>query len=129
MGQKNSLVLPDTNIIIPALAGIKPFAKHLQSWIESKQLLLSCIVVAEFLSGATTKEAKTFSLLTDNFPTLPIDLETAQLAAKIRKNQLKRKQKLHLPDCLIAAQCRLAGATLATLNRSDYPKNLKFFSL
>lgn len=124
------IILPDTNILIHSLAGKNPYAQHFRKWITSRQLIFSVIVIAEFLIKANTKDQATLQKLVKRFPVLPIDLHVAQTAAEIRKTALKNKQKLHLPDCLIAAQCQLYPATLTTLNPSDYPKTeIKIISI
>jgi predicted nucleic acid-binding protein len=123
------LILPDTNILILALANQEHYGDLLTTWITQKKLALSPVVVAEFLIKATPKETKSFNQLTNRFPVIPIDLETAQVAAKIRKTSLAQKKKLILPDCLIAAQCQIHKLTLATLNPKDFPKKLKLFPL
>jgi len=115
------LFLVDTNVLIYALAGKQPWANLIQKWIKQKQLALSVIVVAEFLSGATDEEAKIFEALLDKFGSLPVDTATARLAADYRKKFLKKNRKLPLPDCLIAATCKLYKATLVTFNAADYP--------
>lgn len=116
------LVLPDTNVLILGLAGKQPYADGLKSWIENGELVLSSIVVAEFLIGATPEEEQFFNGLLKQFEVVPVDLLTAQIAATIRKKYLARKTKLHLPDLFIAAQCRIYKAALATTNPKDYPK-------
>lgn len=113
--------LVDTNVLIYALAGKKPWSELVKKWISKKQLALSSIVVAEFLSGVTDKEAKIFEALLDKFGSLPVDTAIARLAADYRKQFKKRGRKLKLPDCLIAATCKLYKATLVTFNSKDYP--------
>lgn len=113
--------LPDTNVLIYALAGEKPYASWLKKWIVEKRLVLSSIVVAEFLSGATTEEELAFRRLLENFKVLPVDSLVAQQAASYRKIFFKKKKKVWLSDCLIAATCKLYGATLVTFNKADYP--------
>lgn len=122
------LYLVDTNALIYGLAGKKPWTVYLKKWIRNKELALSAIVVAEFLTGATDEEAKIFEALLDKFGSLPIDTATARLAADYRKRFLKRGRKLPLPDCLIAATCKIYKATLATFDASDYPmKDIALF--
>lgn len=116
------LILPDTNVLIFGLKGLQPFANLLKNWIKNRQLLLSSVVIAEYLSKSTPKEAAVCLDLANHFNVLPVDLDIAKQAAEFRKTSLKHKQKLHLPDCLIAAQCKFSGATLATLNPTDYPQ-------
>lgn len=122
------LFLVDTNVLVYALAGQKPWANLVQKWIKQKELALSAIVVTEFLSGATDEEAKIFEALLDKFGSLPVDTATARLAADYRKKFLAKGRKLPLPDCLIAATAKLYKATLVTFNTADYPmKDITLF--
>ncbi len=123
------LYLIDTNILIYALAGKKPWANLVKKWIKTKQLVLSSIVVAEFLTGAHQDEAKIFEALLDKFGSLPVDTAVARIAADYRKKFLEKNKRIRLPDCLIAATCRLYQTTLVTLNQSDYPmKDIKIYT-
>lgn len=115
------LILPDTNILIPALAKIEPYASFLRDLIENNRLVLSVIVVAEFLVKATDEEERIFNALIQNVSVLPVDLPVAQLGAFYRKRNLKKGKKILLPDCFIGATCKIYNLTLATLNRKDYP--------
>lgn len=125
-----NLYLVDTDVLIYALAGKKPWAELVQKWIEQKELGFSAIVVAEFLSGATEEEIRIFEALLDKFGSLPVDTATARLAADYRKKFLQKGRKLSLADCLIAATCKLYKATLVTFNTADYPmRDITFFKI
>lgn len=116
-----TLYLPDTNVLIYALAGQKPYGQHLIEWIEKKILRLSAIVAAEFLVGATDDEAKRFELLLATFESLPVDTMVARIAADYRKAFANKGYNLKLPDCLIAATAKLHKTTLVSFNRGDFP--------
>ena len=108
------------------MAGKDPYASYLRTIIEDASLALSSIVVAEFLSKSTEKEGQSLQLLIDEFPVFPVDTHVAIKAAIYRKAFLKKKIKLPLPDCLIAATCFVNKCSLATFNKSDYPmKDIK----
>lgn len=115
------LVLLDTNILIPAFAKIEPYASFLREAIENNRLVLSVIVVAEFLAKATDEEERIFNALIQKINILPVDLPVAQLGAFYRKKILKKGKKNSLPDCFIAATCKIYNLILATLNKKDYP--------
>lgn len=121
MGLDLKPLLPDTNVLILALLGQEPAASWLREAIISKRLVLSAVVVAEFLVRAKETDQAIIAKLCRQFPVLAVDLEVAQKAAQYRRKFLLRRQKMHLPDCFIAAQCLLHGAQLATYNRKDYP--------
>lgn len=113
--------LPDTNVLIYALAAKKPYSTWLKNWIENESLVLSSIVVAEFLSGATESEEILFRDILENFKVLPVDSIVAQTAANYKKIFSKKKKKVWLSDCLIAATCQVYGAVLATFDKKDFP--------
>lgn len=119
MGEK--IILPDTNILIPALAKVEPYASFLHDAIEKNHLVLSVIVVAEFLVKATEEEERIFNALTKKIKIIPVDLAVAQLGAFYRKNYLKKGKKIPLPDCFLAATCKVYNLTLCTLDKKDYP--------
>ncbi|MBI3443757.1 type II toxin-antitoxin system VapC family toxin [Candidatus Woesebacteria bacterium] len=116
-----NLYLPDTNIFIFALTSQQPFLAWLERWVTDKALVLSSMVVAEFLSGAELQEEITFRELLATFPVLPIDRQVAELAAEYRKGFLSKHKKVWLSDCFIAATCKLNKATLVTFNTKDFP--------
>lgn len=127
MGEKNKdgmeikKVLPDTNFLILGLVGQEPYALLLKQLIIDNRLVFSPIVIAEFLCGGIEEEGKAFLKLVEKFPILSVDLAIAKLAAICRKKYLKRKKKLILPDCLIAATCKIHNAVLVTLDKKNYP--------
>ena len=115
------MLLPDTNILIYAFSGLQPSANWLTKAIDEKKLVLSAIVIAEFLSGATKKDEVSLKLLMDRFDILPVDGVIAQVAAEYKKKFYKKTKKVWLSDCLIAATCKVYGVTLATFDAKDYP--------
>ena len=117
----NRMLLPDTNILIYAFSGLQPYANWLTKAIDERKLVLSAIVIAEFLSGATKKDEVSLKLLMDRFDILPIDGVIAQVAAEYKKKFYKKTKKVWLSDCLIAATCKVYGVTLATFDAKDYP--------
>jgi len=120
--------LPDTNIFIGAAKGYLPEANFLSKAIEKEQIVISPIVVAEFLANADVMEEKSFEELISHFDILPINLNVAKLAAEYRKNSLK-STRVHLLDCFLAAQAKLNKLTLVTHNKADFPmKDIKVLS-
>lgn len=113
--------LPDTNILIHALAGKDPYQTSVRAWINKNQLVLSSIVIAEFLSNATPDESRSFQKLLTICRTLPVDAAVAQHAAGYRKQFVEKKKKVWLLDCLIAATCKVYDVTLVTADKRDYP--------
>jgi len=79
-------------------------------------LLDSVITRAEVLAGYESGRAGPVIRLLDHFPTLPIDTETADRAARLR-----RRHRWKLPDAFQAALAHQHGLKLATRNRRDFP--------
>lgn len=120
--------LPDTNIFIGAAKGYSPEAKFLSNVIEKGQIMISAIVVGEFLAKADVGEEKSFEGLLSQFNVLPINIEVARSAAKYRKESFKSK-RVHMLDCFLAAQAKLNHLTLVTNNKTDFPmKDIKIVS-
>ena len=112
--------LPDANIFIRAAKGDKRESNFLNKAIKKKQVVISSVVVAEFLVKAGPNEAVNFTNLLSAFPVVSVDLETAKLAAEYRKESLKSK-RVQLLDCFLAAQAHLNNLILITNNKSDFP--------
>lgn len=119
----NEILLPDTNILIYAFSGLQPYANWLKIAIDERKLVLSAIVIAEFLSGATKKDEVSLKLLMGRFDILPVDGVVAQVAAEYKKKYSGKTKKVWLSDCLIAATCKVFGTTLVTFDVKDYPMN------
>lgn len=120
--------LPDTNIFIRAARGFSPELEFLHKIILKRQILISSIVVGEFLAKATGQEEKTFENLLNEFTVLSIDIEVAKIAAKYRKESLKVKRAQML-DCFLAAQAKTHKLVLVTNNKSDFPmKDVKIIT-
>lgn len=123
------LYIPDTNILVYALGKKAPYSDWLNERISKNELAISVISVAEFLSGSNDLDGFTFKQFVQNFDVLSIDSVVAQIAGGYRKTYLEKTKKVWLTDCLIAATCKVSGATLATNNKSDFPmKDIQIFS-
>lgn len=114
------MYLIDTNILILAIAGKEPNASFLKEIVKQNQLVLSVIVIAEFLSRPSDAEQQVFGKLIGRFPTLEIKLSTAQMAAKFRRES-KKTVRTALLDCLLAAQAYEHDLVLVTNNTTDFP--------
>lgn len=113
--------LPDTNILVYAFKGIVPYADWIKKAIQKNTLVLSSLVVAEYLAGADKNEEEALHLLTIKTDVLPITLKVAEIGAAYKKANRKKTKKVWLSDCLIAATCKVFGATLVTFDKKDYP--------
>ena len=112
--------LIDTNVYIRALAGKTPDTAFLKRAVLNKTVVFSPIVIAEFLTRALKEEQEIFEEMMQSFPILPINEETARIAAAYRKASLQTS-KTKLLDCFLAAQTKQHQAVFVTNNRSDFP--------
>lgn len=70
---------------------------------------ISVITRAEVLAGADERSEASLLKLLDRFPALPVTIEVADLAARLR-----RSRRWKLPDALQAAVAVLAGLTIVS---------------
>lgn len=77
---------------------------------------ISVITRAEVLAGFTLPQARITAQLLDRFPTLIVDVQVADLAAALR-----REQGWKLPDAIQAALAQLHHLTFVTRNSRDFP--------
>jgi predicted nucleic acid-binding protein len=113
--------LLDTNVLIEAFLGVEPPASKVRQWIESSQISLSVISVAEYLSKASAPERHSLQQLLSVFGSLPVDQHIAEIAGDYRQKFSTKSKKVYLLDCLIAATAQKHGLVLVTRNTSDYP--------
>lgn len=105
--------LLDSVILIDHFNGIEGATRLLAE--RGDDAALSVITRAEVLTGFEERFESQARALLDHFPTLPITLEVAADAAKLR-----RSQRWKLPDALQAAVARLGDLTLVTRNTRDF---------
>ncbi|HEV7518938.1 MAG TPA: PIN domain-containing protein [Thermoanaerobaculia bacterium] len=106
--------LLDSVILIDHFNGVGAATAYLGE--TRGQAVLSVITRAEVLAGFDTEDAGLATALLDRFPTLGIDREVADLAARLR-HDLRWK----MPDALQAALARHHGLHLVTRNTKDFP--------
>jgi len=118
--------LIDTDIIIDHLRGeekAQDFLRQIKS--GGSDILYSVITKAELYSGVRPKEVKKVARLLNSMEEVRIDGEIAVDAGRYR-SKFYSSYGLLLPDALIAASAKKAGAILITLNKKHYPmKDIK----
>jgi|LGVF01.2.fsa_nt_gb predicted nucleic acid-binding protein len=118
--------LIDTDIIIDHLRGeekARDFLRQIKS--GGSDILYSVITKAELYPGVRPKEVKKVARLLSSMEEVRIDGEIAVDAGRYR-NKFYSSHGLLLPDALIAASAKKAGAVLITLNKRHYPmKDIK----
>jgi predicted nucleic acid-binding protein len=106
-------VLLDSVIVIDHLNGHRAATAYLRSLEDAR---ISVITRAEVLAGVDGEAVNPVRRLLDLYPALPIDGETADLAADLR-----RRNRWKLPDAFQAALAQRHALKLATRNTRDFP--------
>ncbi len=106
--------LVDSVILIDHFNGIDSAT----AWMADRygDIAVSVITRAELLTGFEDGEGAMVASLLDRFPSLPIDLAIADLAARLR-----RRFRWKLPDAFQAALAQYHGLVLVTRNTRDFP--------
>jgi hypothetical protein len=107
-------VLLDSVVLIDHFNGLRAATSYLQE--VQGEACISVITRAEVLCGFDAAAAELALRLLDRFPLLPIERQTADLAATLRRNHGWR-----LPDAFQAALAQLHNLKLATRNLRDFP--------
>lgn len=105
--------LIDSVIVIDHLNGLDPASRFLAEYATLS--VLSVITRAEVLAGCEEHDERPVAAMLDQFPTLPIDLRTADRAARLR-----RSERWKLPDAIQAAIAIGHELTLVTRNMRDF---------
>jgi predicted nucleic acid-binding protein len=106
-------VLFDTNILIDYLRGIPQARSECDRHSDRAISIVSWMEVMAGSTEANEADARTFLL---NFYTLPLDADVAE-----RAFQLRRANRIKLPDAVIQATAEESGRILITRNTRDFP--------
>ena len=106
-------VLFDTNILIDYLRGIPQARAECDRHADRAVSIISWMEVMAGSTAANEADARTFLL---NFYTLPLGADVAE-----RAFQLRRSNRIKLPDAIIQATAKGAGRLLLTRNTRDFP--------
>ena len=116
------MYLPDTNIFIRGLSnGFESETEFLQQIVSEKNIVISVVVVAEFLVKAEEEEIEVFNKLLKQFGTISIDEGIARVAGEYRKQFQRKTKQGFLLDCFLAAQAKVRNFVLVTNDLVDFP--------
>jgi predicted nucleic acid-binding protein len=111
MGEMKALF--DTNILIDFLNGIADAKKEIEIY---RHRFISRISWIEVMVGAESeKEQKVTGEFLEDFKIMEIDQAVSEEAVRIRQ-----KDKIRLPDALIAATAQVHHCLLVTRNSKDF---------
>ena len=109
-------VLLDTNILIDFLGGHRE-AQGLLASLNGA--VISIVSWIEVLAGARSSEEEgMLKAFLDAWPIIPLDVDIAQRAAGIR-----REQRIKLPDAIVLATAQREHRKLVTRNTKDFDAN------
>lgn len=103
----------DTNILIDFLTGSLKARRELESFDE---IYISLVSWMEVLAGATDEEEPEIREFLRRFRVHDVDQGVAGRAVDIR-----RREKIRLPDAIIWATAQHLGMMLVTRNTRDFP--------
>ena len=114
-------VLLDTTVLIDVLRG-RPAGDKLRELRRHDDVpMTSAINVEEIVRGLRPAEHVSADRLFDGLRIVDLGRREATIAGGWRRAYAEQGRTLSQADCLIAAACVTAGATLATANIRDFP--------
>lgn len=102
----------DTNIVIDALNGVEEADVEYGRY---DRVLISRITWMEVLVGAKQDDTELRDFLNLYFEIVPLDLAIAESAVELR-----RMERIRLPDAIIWATAQVNNAILVTRNTKDF---------
>jgi len=109
-------VLFDTNILIDYLAGLEAARTEVG---RHRHRLISIVTWMEVLAGARdAEEEDVIEMFLRDFRVVDLTRRVAREAVDIR-----RRERLRLPDAIICATARTESALLVTRNTKDFPRD------
>ncbi len=115
------MYLIDTNIIIWLIRGDKKYEEIIQRLKFKAPLSISSVTVAEVYKNIFPTEFIETENVLSKFEIWDMTYTIAKQAGLYWKDYVKRFQKLHIIDCIIAATAQEHDLTLLTLNTRRFP--------
>lgn len=109
-------VLVDSNIVIDWLRGVPEAAEELRRY---QRICASIITRIEVLAGVARERREALAELLAPIEFLPLDTQTADLAAAVR-----HERRIRVPDAIIQATAQRHRLLLVTRNSKDFPASL-----
>lgn len=123
------MILADTDVLIDYLLGVQPAEDQMRRYIQSDNLQTSAVSCFELLSGAREgRRGQRAREFVEAVPVLPLDRESAALAASVRRYLEASGFSIAMADSLIAGIALANDLPLLTRNRKHF-ENVKGLSL
>jgi predicted nucleic acid-binding protein len=118
MAKRNKKVLIDTGVVIDFLDGVESVRKELFEVIGIQNVHISTIAKFEIYFGMLKKEEKATHEFFKLINHVRLDAEISNIA--IGFILAHRREKVKLPDCLIASTAKSLNMELYTFNTKDF---------
>jgi tRNA(fMet)-specific endonuclease VapC len=117
------LIIADTDVLIDFLAGREPAASRVALELDARTFGTTAVTRFELLAGARDRTAESLlRRLLDSLTTLPLDRESADHAAGVRRALEHRGQTIGMADSLIAGIVLAHDGILLTRNRKHFER-------
>lgn len=126
------MIVADTDVLIDYLADRGKAADRVAIELESRSFGTTSVTRFEMLAGARDRTAENLiRRLLDALPTLPLDRDSADRAAAVRRDLEDRGEGIGMGDSLIAGIVLAHDGILLTRNRRHFERveKLKLASL
>jgi tRNA(fMet)-specific endonuclease VapC len=126
------MIVADSDVLIDFLAGRDPAATRVEIELGTDSFSTTAVSRFELLAGARDRTAEGLvRRLLDAIPTLPLERESADRAAAVRRALEGRGAAIGMADSLIAGIVLTHDAILLTRNRKHFERveGLKLASL
>ena len=117
------MIVADTDVLIDFLCGKGGGADQVELELERGSLATTVITRFELLAGARSDHQRsTVLVLLEGLVTLPLDEESADRAADVRRSLQAEGLDIGMADSLIAGITLERGAILLTRNRRHFDR-------
>jgi tRNA(fMet)-specific endonuclease VapC len=117
------VIVADSDVLIDFLAGREPAARRVEIELASRAFATTAVSRFELLAGARDEKAEGLvRRLLDSMSTLPLDRESADRAAAVRRSLELRGAPIGMADSLIAGIVMTHDALLLTRNRKNFER-------
>ncbi len=118
-----AMTVADTDILIDALRGKEPARGRVDQELKAGRLATTSITSFELLSGARSNaQSEKIQLLLAALTIFPLDSETSEAAASIRRDLESTGKGIGMADYLIAGICLVQRVPLLTRNRRHFQR-------
>ncbi|MEQ1884503.1 MAG: type II toxin-antitoxin system VapC family toxin [Bryobacteraceae bacterium] len=117
------MIIADTDVLIDFLSAVEPMTARVAALLESRTLRTTVITRFELLSGARTpRQTKAIHDLLAAVPSLPLQSEEADRAARLRHDLDRQGAAIGMADSLIAGIVLAHGGKLLTRNQKHFTR-------